>query len=632
MSWLKEKYFTNSEIAGGMEIEDAVMTATQKEKAIMETPFQKNGLDLIWYGLVFFLVLLVGRVVYLDVIRAQHYAELSKGNRIRKIVVPAPRGKIMDKFGSVLVRNVPSIDVTVVPRDLPENYEERQRVIAEIVKILDLDLDSTSDIVESQNRKSLDAVLLRENITQEQALIISERTKQLAGIVLENTAIRNYENSLIFAPLMGYDGKITKTELEKNPGYLMTDYIGKAGLEKSYEKYLHGVNGARQVEVDSLGSVKKDLGIIEPQAGKDLILNVDEGLQKKMYDSLTGILENTQTKTAAAIAIDPRNGGVLGLVSLPSYDNNLFAQGIGNDDYRNIVNDKNLPLLNRPVSGEYPPGSTFKMSVAAAALTEGTISPETTLDTGAGAITIGSWRFGDWKTHGMTDVRLAIAQSNDIFFYALGGGYAHIAGLGIDRIKKYANLFGFGSPTGIDLPNEASGFIPDENWKRTKMGERWYIGDSYHASIGQGSITTTPVQLAAYVASIANGGTLYTPRVVNRIKASDGQDEYIAPQVSRKDFVAPEILRIVREGMRQTVTDGTAQSLKELPVAVAGKTGTAQFGVGGKQMHAWFVSFAPYDNPEIAMVILVEGGGEGSSSPAVAATKDVLNYYFSRAK
>lgn len=613
-----------------MEIEDAIMAVTSEEKTIIETPFRKKGLDVIWYLIVFVIIIIGARVFYLDVIRATYYSDVSKGNRIRSIVIKAPRGKIFDRSGNVLVRNTPSIDVVLIPSDLPESREQRDSVAKNVSEILGLNEEEVAGIIESQTEKSLNPILLKENITQDQVLILAGKLKTLPGIFLDNTAIRSYESSLIFAPIIGYDGKITKEELAANQGYLMTDYIGKTGLEKKYEKELRGVHGAVQVEVDSIGNIKKNLGSVNPQAGQDLFLNIDEGLQKKLYDSLTSITDQADSKTAAAVAIDPQNGGVLAMVSLPSYDNNLFARGISSQDYKSIIEDKNLPLLNRPINGEYPPGSTIKPAVAVAALTEGIITPETTVNDSSGAISIGAWRFGDWKTHGVMNVRSAIAESCDVFFYSVGGGYGNIAGLGMDRMKKYENLFGFGSPTGIDLLGESSGLIPDEEWKSEKIGEKWYIGDSYHAAIGQGFLTATPMQLANYTAAIANGGTLYVPRIVNRVKGIDGREKNFNPEVVRKNFVRQDILNVVREGMRQTVTDGSARSLGELPIAVAGKTGTAQFGSENKT-HAWFISFAPYDKPEIAMVILMEGGGEGSSS-AVPVTKEVLEWYFSRAK
>jgi len=617
-------------MARGIEIEDAIMNVTQKEKAIIEKPFERRGLLTAWYLILTVLLFLFFRVFYLDVINGQYYALVSAENRIKKIVIKAPRGNILDKFGNVLARNSPSIDVVILPNYLPKNSEEKRNLAGKVAEILSMNPGNAETIFLSQNEKSTDPILLKENITQDQSLILAERINELPGIALEKTAIRNYENSAIFSHIIGYDGKITKEEMDKNSGYYMTDYIGKTGLEKSYESELKGIYGAQQVEIDSRGEIKKNLGVINPQSGADLILNIDQELQKKIYDSLSMMLEKGETKTAAAVAIDPSTGGILALVSLPSYDNNLFARGIGSEEYRKLISDKDIPLLNRVTSGEYPPGSTIKPAVAAAALSEEIITSATVIDGMGGALNIGNFRFGDWKTHGPSDVRTAIAESNDVFFYTLGGGYGNITGLGMDRMKKYEDLFGFGKETGVDLNGESRGLIPSEQWKLAKIGERWYIGDSYHCAIGQGFILTTPLQLANYTAAIANGGTLYSPKIVNRIRRSGGKDTYIQPEIMRKDFISKDIMQIVREGMRQVITAGTAQSLKDLPVAVAGKTGTAQFGTQDKT-HAWFISFAPYDNPKIAMVVLVEGGGEGHSS-AVPVTKEVYDWYFTRDK
>jgi len=610
----------------GVEIEDSIMTITEKEEAIIERPFKRKNLKIVWIIAMIFFGVLLARIFYLDVIKGSYYAELSKGNRVRMILLKAPRGKILDKFGNILVSNVSSVDAVIVPSDLPENPEEKNNVIDKLSQILGVEKDKILFAVLSQPGNSINAVLVKENISQEQVLILAEKYKQLPGLVLENSGIRKYENGFMFSSFVGYDGKITKEELGANPGYYMTDYIGKTGLEKQYEKDLRGAHGARQVEVDSMGNIKKDLGIINPESGSDLVLNIDEGLQKKISDSLATYLEKSGTKTAAAVAIDPRTGGILAMVSLPGYDNNLFAKGISGDEYRSLIGDKNLPLFNRAVNGEYPPGSTLKPAVASAALAEGTVTPETTVADSSGAIYVGSWRFGDWKTHGTVDMRKAIAESCDVYFYALGGGYGGISGLGMDKMKKYENLFGFGEITGVDLPSEKSGFIPSEQWKKDTLGERWYIGDSYHSAIGQGFITATPIQLANYTAAIANGGTLYSPHIVNKIKKSNGEEKIIRSEVIRKNFISSEILKVVREGMRQTVTEGSARSLNALPIEVAGKTGTAQFGTEDKT-HGWFISFAPYENPEIAMVVLSEGGGEGSSS-GVPVTKEVFDWYF----
>ncbi|MGB4943408.1 MAG: penicillin-binding transpeptidase domain-containing protein, partial [Candidatus Moraniibacteriota bacterium] len=315
-------------------------------------------------------------------------------------------------------------------------------------------------------------------------------------------------------------------------------------------------------------------------------------------------------------ALDPRSGAVRALVSYPGYDNNLFSGGIASDEYAALIENLAHPLFNRVTSGEYPPGSTIKPVIAAAALAERIVTPATTIES-RGGISVGKFFFGDWKAHGFTDFRRAIAVSSDVYFYTLGGGYGGIAGLGMERMKHYEQMFGYGAVTGIDLPGEVDGFLPDPDWKMETIGERWYIGDDYHAAIGQGFVTATPLQIVNSIAAIANGGTLYVPHV------RDGN------WVSKPVPISPDILSVVREGMRETVTEGTAQSLQTLPVAVAGKTGTAQYGNEDKT-HGWFVSFAPYEHPELALIVLVEGQPKDSTYHAVPITKAVYEWYFSR--
>jgi penicillin-binding protein 2 len=612
-------------VSRGTEIEDYLLTATEKEAARMESPLEKNQLRFFWWFVVLLLMILGGRIIHLNVIKGNYYKEIAKGNRIRSIVIKAPRGKIMDRSGDILVNNVPSVDMVIIPADLPEEGGRIREMATELAEILKLNDGEIQAKLESVGHSSLDPILLKENVTQEESLIFMERKKDFPGIMMDRTAVREYVDGLIFSHILGYEGKIGKKELEENPGYLFTDYIGKQGVEKSYENYLRGVHGALQVEVDSMGTVKKELGVINPKAGSDLVLSVNAELQKKIFDELGSVLEKTQTKTAAAIAINPKNGEIMALVSLPSFDNNLFSHSVSGDEYSKLINDPGKPLFNRVISGEYPPGSTLKPLIATAALSEGTINEGTSVSC-SGAINIGSYRFGDWKAHGATNVRKAIAESCDVFFYSVGGGYGGVPGLGMSRMKKYENLFGLGKKTGIDLPGESNGLIPDEQWKFDRFSEKWYTGDSYHAAIGQGYVTLTPLQLVNYIAAVANGKALYKPHLVSQIRKNDGQTIDIKPEILEKNLVSPDILKVVQEGMRETITSGTAQSLNNLPVEVAGKTGTAQFGSENKT-HAWFVSYAPYDDPEIAMAILVEGGGEGHSS-AVPVTKEVYKWYF----
>lgn len=613
----------------GIEIDDAVLTVTEKDAVKIEWPLNRSVSTLLLFGMLLFLVILGGRIFYLSVIKGGEYSAIALRNSLRSLIIPAPRGIMYDVTGKPLVRNVPSMDMVLIPADIPTDQENQARIQFALVNTFGIDATVLSDAFAKVDRRSTLPVLVKEKMTQEETLLFLSRSHDLPGINLYKTTNRNYTDSLIFSHVLGYEGKIRKEELEAHPDYLLTDSIGKQGIEKSYESALRGKHGFERVEIDAFGKVKKALGVVQPVPGSDLILNIDVDLQKKIFDSLQSILEKNDLKRAAAAAIDPRTGAVRALVSLPSFDNNLFSGGISSQDYKNLIEDPSEPLFNRVVAGEYPPGSTVKPVLAAGALTEGIVDEHTVIES-KGGISVGRFFFGDWKVHGFTDIRRAIAVSSDVFFYSIGGGYGSVRGLGMDGMKKYYELFGYGSKTGIDLGSEADGLIPDDAWKQKKIGDRWYIGDTYHSSIGQGFVTATPLQVLNSIVPIANGGTLYKPRIVSQIRSADGKVTMVPPEVIRKDFIRPDILRIVREGMRETITDGTAQQLNDLPVAVAGKTGTAQFGTADKT-HGWFVSFAPFEAPELAMIVLVEGQGEEGYN-AVPVTKEVYQWYFSEKK
>jgi penicillin-binding protein 2 len=611
----------------GIEIDDAILTVTEKDAAKMEWPLRRSAS--LWFLFIVFAVLmtLAGRVSYLSVIKGSEYRAIALRNSLRAIIIPAPRGIIYDSAGKPLVQNIPSMDVVLVPADIPRDDVQKQWLKTLVSATFGLDDGMLSEVFNQLDQKSVLPVLLKARISQEETLLYLSRRSELPGISLYKTTKRNYVDGLIFSHILGYEGKIRKEELAANPEYLLTDSIGKQGIEKSYESELRGKHGYERVEVDALGQVKKSLGSVPPIPGQDLILNVDADLQKKLFDSLQTILEKNDLKRAAAVALDPRSGAVRALVSLPSFDNNLFASGISSEDYTRLIEDPSEPLFNRAIAGAYPPGSTIKPVLAAAALSEGIVDERTEIES-RGGISIGNFFFGDWKVHGYTDIRRAIAVSSDVFFYSIGGGYGNIKGLGIDRMKRYEELFGYGAKTGIDISGEVAGLIPDATWKKEKIGERWYIGDDYNTSIGQGFTTATPLQVLNSVAAIANGGTLYAPRIVSQIRSSDGKVTALPSRILRQNFVDPAILQIVREGMRETVTEGTAQQLQDVPVAVAGKTGTAQFGTDDKT-HGWFVSYAPYENPELALIVLVEGQGEEGYN-AVPVSKEVYQWYFSR--
>lgn len=623
------KLFGYSSQYRGMEIDDAVLTITEKDAARLEAPLHR-GLAR-WFRILcaIVLVLLGVRVFFLNVVKGGYYQDVAVRNSVRNVLLSAPRGLIFDRYGKQLVRNVPSMELLATPGDLPTSEEERQSMIERLRSFIAFDSDEWEALLRSAGGTFSAPIVLKPSLTQDETLIFSARAAEFPGISLERSAVREYQDGLIFSHILGYEGKIRKEELAEYPDYLPIDSIGKQGIEKSYESELRGKRGADRVEVDSRGAVKKALGVFEPEPGSDLILNIDADLQKKLFDSLSVALDTAGLRKGAAVAMDPRDGSVLALVSLPSFDNNLFAGGIDSANYAGLIEDDAIPLFNRAIAGEYPPGSTIKPFLASAALAEGVVTPNTQIES-RGGITVAGFSFGDWKAHGFTDVRHAIAVSSDVYFYSVGGGYGNIRGLGMEKMDAYEQRFGFGSETGIDVPGEKTGFLPTAEWKEKKFGERWYIGDTYHASIGQGFVLATPLQLADATSAVANGGTLWKPRVVGQIRDRDGTLRSMAPEALRRNVIDPSILKTVREGMRMTVTEsvGTAQSLAGLPVAVAGKTGTAQFGTE-KKTHGWFESFAPYEHPTIVLVVLIEGQEqENEGYFAVPVTKDVLSWYF----
>ena len=612
----KRRYETN-------EIDDAVLTLSRPEIARLEWALRRTPVRIFFIVISAVLIILVFRFFYLNIVKGGHYSAVAEQNSLRSIVLAAPRGIIYDRNGKPLVKNTPTLDGLIIPASLPENPEERERILTIAEHIFQPQsgewLEALYQALDRQTFKPGEAIIIREDLSQEQAIVYYSQANELPGLGLQKSARREYINGPMFSHVLGYEGKIKKEELEANPDYLLTDSIGKQGVERSYESVLRGTHGREVVEVDSMGRVQKELGVIPPKPGENVALTIDKDLSEKLYMTMADWFTKNGLSAGAAIVLDPRNGEVRALVSYPSYDNNLFSGGIEQAAYSSLVNDSDKPLFNRALGGEYPPGSTLKPVLAAAALAEGVVTPETVIES-RGGINVGKFFFGDWKVHGFTDLRRAIAVSNDVYFYSLGGGYGNISGLGMDRMKRYEEIFGFGKITGIDLPGEADGFLPDPKWKKEKIGERWYIGDDYNSSIGQGYITATPLQILNSVAAIANGGTLYTPHV----RAGDTSSTLTNKQTVT---VSKDILQVIREGMRETVTEGTAQPLQSLTVPVAGKTGTAQYG-GKDSTHGWFVSFAPYENPELAMIVLVEGQTKESTYHAVPITQAVYEWYF----
>ena len=612
--------------SGEIEISDAIAHGGEHEKRKMEEPVGLNNLKK--FCVIIFLVIFVIalRTAYLQIAKGSYYAKKAENNRINKITVKAPRGIIVDRKGEQLVTNVASFDLVIVPTLLPKDNILKEDVLNKCFSLLHLTKPEEFPV---NFFSSYQPYLLKENITREEAIEVELVKDKCPGFVVEKTAIREYKWPLFFSHVLGYTGKVGKEDLGKDSDYLMTDNVGKAGIEKYWESDLRGNAGSIYVEVNSLGKMLRSLEEKTSRPGNRLVLGVDGELQRTLYREMEKVLAETGAKKGSAVALDPNNGLVRALVSVPGYDNNLFANKIDSADYQSLINDPAKPLLNRAISGAYPPGSTIKPLLGLAALEEGIINKHTSFDC-HGVIQVGGWSFRDWKTHGPgINLKKAIAESCDVFFYIVGGGFDNFKGLGAEKISKYEKMFGLGDLTGIDLEGEQKGFVPTPAWKLKKRGERWYIGDTYHIAIGQGDVTTTPLQIANYITVIANGGTLYRPHLVAGISDENTGEviEEIKPEIIKEDFIHKEYLRIVHEAMRETVVAGTAKTLNELDVAVAGKTGTAQIG-GTDNTHSLFVGFAPADNPQLVLVVIVEEGGE-SSDAAVPVAKEAFKNYFS---
>jgi len=642
-----KKYFIKHNFKENIEAEEIFLDSeaerSLEEKGKLEQPIKNRNFIFLYILIVACLAVFFLRAGYLQIIKGEYYSGLSQGNKLRIYTTTAPRGIIYDRSKKPLVYNEPSFDLVIDLVDFLENSSLVQdNILEKIIEIISSDenvfiIDELKLKIE-EGRKITSRLVLAENINRESALILESLVDDWSGIRLEKNAQRQYLFSKSFAHILGYTGQISPEELKNHPDYSLNSQIGKDGLERQYENTLRGEPGQEQIEIDALGRTRNLFASKPPIPGHGLVLFVDSELQKKLYLSLKAMLKKLSLSEkgiskAAAVAINPNNGGVLAMVSFPSFDSNLFAQGISQTELDFLMRKTDLPFLNRVVAGQYPPGSTIKPLIAASALEEKIINFREQINC-RGAISIINqydpgivYRYPDWKVHGLTDVIKAIAESCNIYFYIVGGGYEQIEGLGVEKIKKYLQSFGLGQNTRIDLPYEEAGLIPDEEWKINYVGEEWYLGDTYHLSIGQGDILATPLQMAMAISSIANGGVLYQPRLVDKIVDSE-KEEIIRTQtkIVRDNFIQKENIAAVQRGMRQAVLTGSAVALSNLPVDAAGKTGTAQFGTKG-DTHAWFIGYAPYDNPQIVLAILVEGGGEGHRA-AVPVAKDVLEWYF----
>lgn len=577
-----------------------------------------------------FLVLgvLLAQLLRLQVAQGSFNRNLAEGNRIRVREVTAPRGLVYDSQGQILAKNQASFNLEIYPLDLPRNKTEREEIYKKLSGIAQIPEEEIKEKVAKKGFSTYDPIVLKENLDRDTAMILEYKTINLPGVTVSKKPVREYTSVAGLSHILGYVGKMTEKELQEHPNYRPSYQIGKSGLEIIYEEDLRGSPGVLQVEVDSHGRQQRQLSATNPLPGNNLHLSINAGLEEEMYQSLANQVQAADSPGGVAVALNPKNGQVLGMVSFPGFDNNIFTSSEIDEKYQELISDQAKPMFNRAISGTYPSGSIIKPIVATAGLQEGVITENTTISD-SGEIKVGNWVYPDWKVHGLVDVRKAIAESCNVFFYSVAGGWDKIKGLGIEKMKDYLLKFGFGSKTGVDLPGEAVGLVPDPAWKEENKKEIWYLGDTYHLGIGQGDFLVTPLQMAQAISVIANDGELLQPRIVQKITDKDGKvvKEY-QKEVIKDNIASSENLQIVREGMRLAVTAGSATRLSDLPIAAAAKTGTAQFGAEGKT-HAWMAAFAPYNDPQIVVVTLIEEGGEGYAT-AGPVTYDILNWYFSQ--
>lgn len=561
---------------------------------------------------VLILIILLIRLWDLQIMRGSEMKRLSEQNRIRINKIVAPRGVIYDRKGRIIADTRPSFNIYISHEDM-KNFDQTIDGLTALIKI------SKEEIMEkleaAKGQPASFPVKIKSDVSLDDVAKIEANRVYLPGVNIQVEPKRFYHYGKMFAHLVGYVSEISDEELKKKEyqNYSPGDFIGRYGLERSYETYLRGVDGEKRVEVDSRGREMRILEQKNPIPGNSIYLNVDLDIQGAVDKAF-------ENKRGGCIAVDPKTGGVIALVSSPTFDPNKFVSGITKEEWQIIALDKRHPLQNRVIQGRYPPGSTFKIVPAIKGLELGIIDERTSFSC-RGGFSYGGRVFRCWKKggHGNINVHRAIVESCDVFFYNLG------LRLGVDRIHEMSDLIGLGRVTGIDLPGEKEGLIPSTQWKKKVYGKPWFEGETVSVSIGQGAVWLTPIQLVQLASFVANEGINYKPMIVNRIVSQEGKViKTFEPVMNTDARLKKETIRIVKDGMKGVVNEGggTAYGSRLEHVSMSGKTGTAQsVGEKGKNLgdHAWFIAYAPSDNPAIAISVLVEHGGHGSSVAAPVA-------------
>ena len=607
-------------------------SGTQSHK--LEFPIQRKAVMLlVTLGTLF----LAGSglfALYQQTFRHAKFAAQAQENTLRNVMLQAPRGKIIDRYGTTLADNAARYSLVVISEELPRSQEERSQEAGTLAKLFNRDQNEIAHALEKG--VVTNGVTIYENLSLDQALVFRAREQAFPGIRIVGTFQRTYPFGASASHTVGYTATVQSQSDQKGIAFASRTMLGKTGIEQTYNTALEGKSGFITYEVNARQDILNQQPTTHYETGNTIQVTVDAELQQYIY---TALANQTRDKKGGAIgiALDPNNGDVLALVSVPGFDAQKLSSGMPTQEFQQLVNDPRKPFFNRAVQGEYSPGSTIKPFLALAALTQKIISPNKLVDDTTGQIIVQNpydvnrpYIYHDWKVCGWVDMRAAIAQSCDVYFYTIGGGYGSIKGLGVDSMKKYLQDFLWQRKTNIDIAGEQIGFIPDPQWKEQTKRDIWRIGDTYNMSIGQGYVRTTAIQLATTYMAFVNNGIVYQPHILKRIVNPETNTtiQNAAPEILGTFPVSRDDLQIVREGMRGTVTTGSAAArLAGLPFTLAGKTGSVQTSSNLENTNALFVSFMPYENPKILLLVLVESGGEGSAS-AVPVSRDILEWYW----
>jgi len=592
----------------------------------IERPIRPAVFKIIFWSVVGMLGLIFLASANLSIVNHSYYTNLAFQNRSANFSIPPARGIIFDQSGKPLVKNVPQFDVVGVSKEVKAALKKGTLNLDQLGAALGMSVETLRANLNDQVQQA-NIFFIADNLQKNQILAI--QGLDAPGIYVIPDVQRVYIKGPEFSTVLGYVGKVNKNDLVDDSYYMPTDTAGRLGIEAQYESILRGEHG-RIFFGDTTDTIN-----IEAKNGGNVVLNIDSDLQEHLYNELRNVLVSEGLSRGAAVIQNPQTGAVLAMVSFPGFDNNVFSDGLSQSEYASIFQNKSRPLFNRVVSGIYNPGSTIKPFIGLMGLQEHVITPETTIRDCI-SISIPNpfnpdvvYTFNNWrKDLGLFNLRRSIANSCNIFFATVGGGFGDIVGLGINKMAQYFKASFVDKILGVDLPSEGYGFVPTPDWKKQTRGESWYQGDTYNVSIGQGDLSVTPLWLNTYLSAVANGGTMYQPRVAGSIVDNDKNTlQTFEPRVLMKLPFSDQNLATIKDDMRETILSGTATLLKDLPVTAGAKTGTTQV-VNGQQINSLFTIFAPFDHPQIAMTVLIENPTK--EGLAIRTANNVLKWYFTR--